>query len=530
MSDDETSAELAAGQSADYGRQRPSDDETPRWVGLALMVAVLLVVVAGRAPYHPWAVLDLDEGVYFTMAQGWLRGAVPYVTLWDHKTPGLYLALMPGVALAELAGPPSVLLMRVYTTGWLAVTCAAVYALGRRWLRPVPAALAALVYGLLFRSFGGLASNAELFFMLPVVLALYAYAQFSGDGRWWWLLVGGVLASVAVWIKPPAVFSAGLVAVLLAWRYWQQPATLARWLGIWLGGTLLPALLIGLYFVGARGFNDLLGMFAFNNGYVATRSVMDAARGLVALLAAVLPNPLVWLSLTLGAWLAVEGVLRWLKVSGGAAGDGGQESSVVSAGRACGALGLLFVLSLVGVMYGRWLFPHYWLQMALPLALISGAGIGRLGVADGRLARVTAVAVVLLLGGTLAQNAVRARGDVMFTGGYHAGNALAQTVDWLRTEMGDDTTLFVNGHEPVVYFLSGREPAGRFFLSLFWEPRYDALLGSEAEMLALWDERGGPDVVVVVEDHSPLAAVTAWTDAAGYGEQARFGPYVVLVR
>src|SRR3990170_8554387 len=53
---------------------------------LALSALPLLILAPMlNAPFEP------DEGVYGTIARGWLDGAIPYRDLWDNKAPILFL-------------------------------------------------------------------------------------------------------------------------------------------------------------------------------------------------------------------------------------------------------------------------------------------------------------------------------------------------------------------------------------------------------------------------------------------------------
>lgn len=135
-----------------------------------LLISILIFLL--RLPHSTQAVIDWDEGVHFTMTADWLRGGIPYLTAWDHKPPGLYLILAPVIYLFGA----NLIALRIFTTLYLLLSMVVLYQLSRKiWGRNI-AVLPPLFYGLLFsgKDFGGLASNGELFMMLPVLIAFLA--------------------------------------------------------------------------------------------------------------------------------------------------------------------------------------------------------------------------------------------------------------------------------------------------------------------------------------------------------------------
>src|SRR3989337_4431952 len=61
-----------------------------RLLALAALLALCALPLAFLAPMLN-APFEPDEGVYGTIARGWLDGAIPYRDLWDNKAPLLFL-------------------------------------------------------------------------------------------------------------------------------------------------------------------------------------------------------------------------------------------------------------------------------------------------------------------------------------------------------------------------------------------------------------------------------------------------------
>ena len=163
----------------------------------------------------------------------WLidQGGVPYRDAFDMNLPGVYLLHL---AVLRVGGAGDVA-WRFFDLGWLAATCALLYA----YARPVSDAAAATGGALLFALYhlsGGAWRAGQRDFLLCLFLLAGAYGVARGleqqDGRLA-LLAGGVALGAGMTVKPHA----GL--------FWLACAAAAGWLGHRGGGSaLLPAALV----------------------------------------------------------------------------------------------------------------------------------------------------------------------------------------------------------------------------------------------------------------------------------------------
>lgn len=141
-----------------------------------------------------------DEGIYLAVGQALQRGAVLYRDIWDNKPPLLYLiyALMPTLFWAKLTATACVL-------GTVAVV-------NKFTGKLLPALLVGILLSLPYPILEGTIANAELYFILPIVIA--AYFLFRHSGRVQNLLIG-ICFTFAFLLKIPAIFD--FFGMFLAW-------------------------------------------------------------------------------------------------------------------------------------------------------------------------------------------------------------------------------------------------------------------------------------------------------------------------
>jgi hypothetical protein len=213
----------------------------------------------------------------------WLitQGAVPYRDAFDMNLPGVYLL---HVAVLQVGGSGD-LAWRLFDLGWLAATCALLWA----YCRPVSDASAAgagaVLFGLYHLS-GGAWRAGQRDFLLCLFLLAGAYGVARGleqpDGRLA-LLAGGLALGAGMTVKPHAGLFWLLCAAVAA--VGARRAGRAAWragalvLG---GGLVVPALIFG-WLAGRGGLaafaTVLTGYVLPLYGQVGRVSVLGAVRG-----------------------------------------------------------------------------------------------------------------------------------------------------------------------------------------------------------------------------------------------------------
>ena len=265
------------------------------WLARALVAAAALVVLVPNSPSG--RVPSEDAGVFFYAARALLTGGTPYLDVWDHKPPAIYLIDAVGLGLAGAQG-----------VWWLQV--AALVAAALLTLRAFTRVLgrAAAVAGTLawvfaaprlFLTDGQQTSYVE-FFVLPLqAAALAIVAAHPGlrlrrrDG-----LLLGALAGIALLLKPTLIGVWVALAIVLLWTRRREAisAIVAMALG---GGAVL--MLVAALFASRGALGEMLDQaLRYNLAYASfapfverlgaipegLRLVSPSGLALVALLAA----------------------------------------------------------------------------------------------------------------------------------------------------------------------------------------------------------------------------------------------------
>jgi 4-amino-4-deoxy-L-arabinose transferase-like glycosyltransferase len=187
------------------------------WLGL---LVILTAYFAVRWPFRH-APLIRDEGEYAHLGQQILQGAVPYLEIYNQKTP-LVFYLVAGV---QRIGGESLEALRLATTAYGMVTAVIVFLIGRRLFGASAGLWAALAFCVMsFDQCGVLHSASTEFFML-LWLAVAVHLWFLGRerGRLWPAALAGAAAGLAYQTK-----QVGVAVLLYLWADALWPALWAN--------------------------------------------------------------------------------------------------------------------------------------------------------------------------------------------------------------------------------------------------------------------------------------------------------------
>ena len=306
------------------------------WIAAALGAAL---AVAWRLPFLH-APLTADEGGYAEVARLWSRSWTLYGNAWVDRPQGLVLAFRGALA----AGLGSTGGLRAVAAAVAAATVVVVFLLARRLCGPVAGAAAALLLGTLGASpwIESFTLQGELIAALPAAAAVLAFSEFAVRRRWAWLVAAGLLAGAAPMVKQSAVDAFVAVTALLVWtRAWRLLAVFVAAACVPVAAAALSAAHPSAWWFAvvryrAADTSLFAGSFA-GHLHAFADSLPAAARAL---------GPLVLLAL-LGLRASPPLVRLWL----------------------AGAM--------VGVLGGGAFHPHYYVQLAPPLAVLGGIGVAR---------------------------------------------------------------------------------------------------------------------------------------------------------
>ncbi len=378
------------------------------------MVVFLALAVALHLPGLSDRVFNSDEAYLATQAQVLNAGGTLYVDTVDRKppvVPYLYAAVF------RLTGSDSLAAVRIAAVlAQVATALLLAFEARRRfgWRQaPLVAGIAYLLAASAFAPADAQAANFEVF-MLPLMTAAFVLAVREHP------FPAGLSLSLATLTKQTAALALLPVAYLV-WR-----ARRGRGLAILGGAFTLPLVAAAVafgpsdfvhwVFTGNGGYVDVSGSigYAVSNGAARTAWFLLGSSALIVLLPA--------------AWrFRREDRDLWLWLLSGA----------------------------VAVLIGFRFFPHYYVQLVPPLALLATRALDSL--AHDHRRRVLALVAVLAVAMT-AWFVVPA-----FTSGDSRDTRIALDVAaYVRQHTSPDARVLVWGQAPEVYFKSGRRPATRF--------------------------------------------------------------------
>ncbi len=420
-----------------------------RLMALAALLAVSALPLAFLAPLFQ-APFEPDEGVYGTIARGWMDGAIPYRDLWDNKAPLLFLWYVASFAsLGESVAAP-----RLFAAIAAGLSVPFVWAAARTLFDRRLATLAAALFALSFLNiYIQVTANAEVFMLLPLTAGLWALAMGARGGRLWWFLAAGVLTSLAMFTRQSALWALvgyGAWLAVLFLRHREERPHLLRAGAALAAGAVLAAIPFVIYFAAHDALSELwYAMFAFNWFKAGESSFyMKLIPPLIGNPAPLVGGLVFWALAALGVWrLCLRGDrFAWLILS------------------------FLVSSEAAAQMMGR-LFPHYSVQL-MPGAALAGA-FGLLYVwerwREGRW--LPATFVVATAGVTVgaaaflySQPTVADRFEVQYWYRDNAQDAIvapqiAAVVEEM-TRPGD--YIYEWGKESEIYFLADRQPASRW--------------------------------------------------------------------
>ena len=419
----------------------------PGWL-LFLLVFVLILRIPSF--FHPY--VYGDECIYLTLGEAVKRGLVLYRDIHDNKPPLLYLLA---------AASSSLFWFRVILGIWNLVTIYLFFLLAKNLFlaKKKLIFLATTVFALLttLPFLEGNIANAEIFMALPSLAGIFLILCGKND-RFWRFLVAGVLFSLASLFKVPAAFdfAAAFVFLLLfqETEFFGGTKSKIKVLFILVAGFLLPILATFVYYWSHGAlFNYLVAAFLQNFGYLSswqTGSHSDnflqgglAQRGLIL--------------------LGFVGILFWTRKK--------MEKKFL-------LVLLLFGFSLFAALLPQRPYPHYLIQVAVPLSLLVAFIFE-----SKKLLRLTSVAMVFVFSVVFLslhfwyyptlpyyRNFIsfalgeKTKDEFFSTFGKEV-NRNYQIAQFLNSHTAKNEKIFIWGDSPCLYALSRRLPTGRYTAS-----------------------------------------------------------------
>jgi 4-amino-4-deoxy-L-arabinose transferase-like glycosyltransferase len=379
-----------------------------------------LVALLLRLPFLTTGI-GPDEGGYAYVAERWAHGAKLYSQVWIDRPQGLLLAYR---ALLGIADKPWAIRLGAALFG--AATTLLVGAIGWLLRGPVAGVAAAAVYAIagVAPHLEGFTFNGELAAAMPASGAVAAALAWRRSGRTPWLLLAGLSGSVAVLLKQSGFD--GLVvalAVVLAYGAGRR----IRLAGIVLGAAAIPltaSALDGLEVGWHAYWSDVVG-YRVGAGVSLPRRI--------AAFRATLPRA--ESDLDGVAAVAITGLLR--------------------PSRFCWIPALWLAVALCGFNLGGSYWPHYYVQLLAPLAVLAGvaaASLPRPGVRAVAVAACVLPVAVFLVRLVPMSQAQREQAIPY----YATSETDARVAALVRARTSPRTPIYVLASRADLYFLADR--------------------------------------------------------------------------
>jgi hypothetical protein len=412
-----------------------SEGDTLRSAAARLVLLVALALLT-RAAFLTIPCLDLDEAAALVGSWVLLDGGTLYIDFVDNRPPLLYHLYALGQILLGRGMLAVRLLAALFVLPLTAFAASAFYRHDRRGL---VAGVLYLVYGAAFLAHDMHSVSAELLMLLPLswaVALLPGEAEARRRGR---VLAAGLFVGLAGLVRQHAMLWLPALALVVAIADGSMGRRLSRLL-LLLTGVGIPLVAGAAVFASLGAADELVYWTVTHNiGYAADPIPLSEALERAATY--LLP------------FLIVTAPLWWA---------GGRSRPLFDTRHQRVLVTSLAILSLPAAFVGFRFFPHYFIQLYLPLALAAApwtaSALKRPLSRAGRAA--VAWPLVLLVGFTVANT-------VLYRGSARIYEETLPVFESVATRLREDPCfgrgpVFVWGFAPQLYAEAGLPPASRF--------------------------------------------------------------------
>jgi len=452
----------------------------PNSIKINVLVFFLFFSVSLALRFHTFAlsVVDWDETLHLMIAMALRDGHPPYITMWDHKPPGLHIIFALGLMIFR----DPIFTIRILTCLAVSVTGLGLFGILRRleWVPRSGAVLAGLLYAVFSINNGGLAANAELFFAPFVVFSFYllfGMQEFptgpkeKGGASF---LAIGLLLGIAMQIKFLVFFDIlGVVACLFLLLKGNGETRVIR---KWVVGTGMMAVFPTLILIGIGAYYFLIGHFDefyfanFTSNRIYGELYSFDFKGMVfAFVEQIGGHYFIWLG-------ALSSII--LLASAG-------DPSRIREKKWIGMMAVWSLAILPGICLTKQYWPHYFLQLYPAFCLMTAVVISVLLKPVFSSSRPGGIILVILLlvgpvhheaSGHLKSSVLTLR-DFVKTGERFPGDVPAAIAAYVDERTSPDDFIFMIDVLPVVYVLADVRIPTRFAYPPF-------LIGKESSVIA----------------------------------------------
>jgi len=408
------------------------------WRTWAIGILLLTIFIRVPALIHPRAIDD--ESVYSVVGNQIADGGKPYVDAVERKPPLLFWTY---AAISNIGGKYNWPFLHGIALLWVVATMAGLYLLGRNLFDPLTGLLAALLYSLYqpWLKFIDLAFNGEVVMNLPIVWAWAIAFSKSRSRLRPELFISGMLLCAAFLLKQPAAIAAVPLGIYFLLPAYQKSRGLT-----FLNGVGHAAVLTAGFF----GTLALTAVILWKQGILNDTIYWTVTNHSV---------PYVFWKKGFLHTLIFIGVCLPL-VLGAIISFGNRPTLWVTQTAERTALFGLVIASAIGAAAGARFYPHYYIQLIPPLAILAAPVYAQVfSGSSNRPPWLKPVAVVAAFIITV----------VAFSIAYWTGELSRRRPDeagqYLREHSQPSDRIFVWGQNAEMYLDAQRRPACRFVVT-----------------------------------------------------------------
>lgn len=450
--------------------------------GMIYAFIAIILLLALRLPSFTRSVIDWDESIYLLVGDNILQGGIPYREIWDNKGPLLYFifAFIIKITARSIIG------LRLFTTIWAAITAFLIFLIGKKLYNKISGIFASLFFIILISDLelGGLASNAELFFILPVLIGIYIvlFREINLKN----LFFSGILLGLAFNIKTISIFDfAALLFFILLTKIKKKINFLktVNHLLLFFLGFLVPFFIFVVYFYRKEFLNGFLSTI-FNNTALFISYSIDPL--------SIIKNFIVFIyHIFIETW-AVS-ILAIIAISGYISGLYEKNEKVKFL-----LIWLFFLLS--GIIIHHRFWSHMFIQAIPAVCLLAGLSLAKIFTL--KINKLTFVFLILCLSlgmiYPVRYNIKDGLRMVLYQKNIKLNDTAAKISEYLRMRLKPSEYIFVANFCPVTYFLTDAKIPSRYinFLVL-QQPLYEKMLNFDAveEVKKILDKK--PSYIIV---------------------------------
>lgn len=416
------------------------------------LVLIILTIFITRSTTLFIPLID-DEETFVVIGRFLLHGGLPYTAIADNKPPLLYYWYTLWL---WIFGDTNTTALHLIGMVWVGLTCYFIASIGRRISTARAGYFAALNYAIFTTTFvpSYIALHASLLLALPLTISVWALIRWHDTNRPRWMILSGACCGAAIFFKFQALVQIPFIFWAIGYLYFRKLNRLTH--------SLLPGLIgyilgVGVVIAAVLGFlhhHHILQAF-IDVTWRASMTYMKEGETAGNFWGRFVGHVGGYMAATFPLWIAlgVQIARRFSKYISKTPYNRPMPTWIWG----------WFLFSIPSVLAGGRYYGHYFIQLLPPLCLIAGVTFDQWW-NRGRKPRViiATTLTIITIGWMVPRIWFQEFADRFNIQNLRVEQKVGQ---YLKENSPQDSTLFIWGVDPSIYFFADRNPATRFLWS-----------------------------------------------------------------